>query len=507
MITYGLYNSNSKYWNEDDINRLMGFLVKQGGVLEQQDFVVTPTSTPSMNVLVSSGRAIFRTSGQADPNVYKWFVSDSNEVVSIASANTQPRIDIVCLRIDPITKAAFIESSGVNNAFRGTPSSSPIPPATPAHCYKLAEVYVPANATSITENLIRDTREFLYGYDGIPVRNPIVSHGSFEKQLLLNGDFRIWQDASSYTIPAANSFMSILTADRWFFNVAPNSGGTTPSITIERETPSISQYSEFLPVRTGIRITTSGTGSGLSTNSEAYLLQRIEGGTLIARNYRKFTLSFYAKTSLSSQVIRAQVVFFLGTGGGSPLVVNTNNFTLRNWFRRYEFVLDVPVNQNTVIMPDAHIEVRFFLHQHNAGVFFQPGSVSTHITAVQLNMGEGSLGFHTRSLSDELALCQRYRVIFGTGINGSFINSDTAHFGYIYPVALYNTDINFVVRQSALPVRVTDGLSDITSNATGLTTLFTTTNGCIFAIGGFTGQTAHRPIRGSRDNFMIHTNF
>jgi hypothetical protein len=485
----------------------MGFLVKQGGVLEPQDFVVTPTSTPSMNVLVSSGRAIFRTSGQADPNVYKWFVSDSNEVVSIASANTQPRIDIVCLRIDPITKTAFIESSGVNNAFRGTPSSSPIPPATPAHCYKLAEVYVPANATSITENLIRDTREFLYGYDGIPVQNPIVSHGSFEKQLLLNGDFRIWQDANSYTIPPANSFNSVLTADRWFFNVVPNSGGTTPSITIERETPSLSHYGESLPVITGIRMTTNGTGSGLGTNSEAYLLQRIEGGTLIARNYRKFTLSFYAKTSLSSQTIGAQVVFALGTGGGSPLVVNTNNFTLRNWFRRYEFVLDVPVNHNTVIMPDAHIEVRFFLHHHNAGVFFQPGNVSTHITAVQLNMGEGSLGFHTRSFAEELYLCRRYRLVFGTGVNGSFIHSDVAQLGYVFPVTLYSTNINFVVRQSTLPITVTDGLSTITSSATGIILHHMGAHGCTFDIGGFTGHTPLRPIRGRRDNFTIHTYF
>jgi hypothetical protein len=84
--------------------------------------------------------------------------NDAAVTASIATANaTNPRIDLVCLTVND----AYYTGSTNNivvNVVTGTPAGSPTVPSTPANSIALAQVYVGAAVTSITNSNITDVR-------------------------------------------------------------------------------------------------------------------------------------------------------------------------------------------------------------------------------------------------------------------------------------------------------------------------------------------------------------
>jgi hypothetical protein len=99
---------------------------------------VTPQGSPNMTVAVAAGE------------IY-WL----NSVVTVTAGNvtittahtTQPRIDLIC-----------VNSSGTKSAAAGTPAAIPTSPAIPANSVVIAQVFVPANDTTIGATQIKDRR-------------------------------------------------------------------------------------------------------------------------------------------------------------------------------------------------------------------------------------------------------------------------------------------------------------------------------------------------------------
>jgi hypothetical protein len=121
------------------------------------DLKVTGDST-GMNVKVAAGFAIVR--GFA-------FYSTAQETVTIAAANTNPRIDLVVLRLAPASDSITLA------VVAGTPAASPVAPTLTQNTaanggvyeMEIGRVTVGANVVTITAGSVSDTRPFL----GTPV--------------------------------------------------------------------------------------------------------------------------------------------------------------------------------------------------------------------------------------------------------------------------------------------------------------------------------------------------
>jgi hypothetical protein len=124
------------------------------------DFKVTQTGSPSMNVLVLPGQAGVDGTENISQGLYHAYNDASVQLAISPSSPTLGRIDRVVLTV----RDQFY--SGTNNdAFLqvvpGTPAASPVPPAMPGNSIALARITVAANASSIGNGVIIDDRPFL----------------------------------------------------------------------------------------------------------------------------------------------------------------------------------------------------------------------------------------------------------------------------------------------------------------------------------------------------------
>lgn len=145
-----------------------GSLITRGGVnpVLGLELAVTQTGSPSMAVLVGSGIAIVPGSEGAKQGGYG-VGNDGNVTLAIAAAHaTLARIDIVVFRVRDTAYSGGVNSA-VLEVVTGTPSGSPVAPATPANSLLLANVAVGAAVSSITNANITDMRIWLTGAGGV----------------------------------------------------------------------------------------------------------------------------------------------------------------------------------------------------------------------------------------------------------------------------------------------------------------------------------------------------
>lgn len=120
---------------------------------------VTPQGSPDMTVAVAAGTVMVLGVPAA--------VTGGNVTITTAHASL-PRKDIV-----------VVNNSGTKSVTAGTAAAQPLKPAIPANSIVIAEVYVPANDTTIAANQITDKRviitpvTFSVGmfYEGAPPGN------------------------------------------------------------------------------------------------------------------------------------------------------------------------------------------------------------------------------------------------------------------------------------------------------------------------------------------------
>lgn len=127
------------------------------GIINSGSLQVTENSPAGLSVLVSSGWAAIVGTEQANMGTYVAY-NDATVTLGITTADpTNPRIDRVVATVrDAYYSGAFDDV--ILQVIAGTPAGSPVAPATPANSISLATVAVAANATSITNANITDTR-------------------------------------------------------------------------------------------------------------------------------------------------------------------------------------------------------------------------------------------------------------------------------------------------------------------------------------------------------------
>lgn len=160
-----------------DIRRQVSTLSLQSGVIGQEAFLVKERkagANMSVDVEANKGFAAVEGTTIAFQGLYE--VSPHKEVVNlaIAAANeTNPRIDQVILRVFDNVIDSSAKNEAVLEVLAGTPTSGATlenrsgAAALPASAIRLADVLVPAKATTIVAGDLRDRRPWARGVQAI----------------------------------------------------------------------------------------------------------------------------------------------------------------------------------------------------------------------------------------------------------------------------------------------------------------------------------------------------
>lgn len=227
---------------------------------------------------------------------------------------------------------------------------------------------------------------------------PVTPHTFRNK--LINGTFDIWQRGTSQAAAGYGS------ADRWSVAVASGQtyAGSQQAFTLGNAIPGFESAYYY-------RAAWSGTPSG-----SYWLEQRVEDVRTFAG--QTVTLSFWAKASSATGLLRMGLEQNFGSGGSSVVSSNGNLMNLTTSWQFFSQTFSVPSISGKTIGTSSFLSVRPLLGSNSVA------GINIDIWGVQLEAGGVATPFEFRPIGTELALCQRYcqrvgynqydTVLFGT---------------------------------------------------------------------------------------------
>jgi hypothetical protein len=127
------------------------------GIIGTSSLAVSASSPAAMTVEVAQGWGVIVGNYQANMGVYN-FYNDATVVLPIGIADpTNPRIDKIVVTINDSYYTGVLDNVTFQ-VVAGTPSGSPVAPATPTNSISIATVTVGAAVTQINSGNITDTR-------------------------------------------------------------------------------------------------------------------------------------------------------------------------------------------------------------------------------------------------------------------------------------------------------------------------------------------------------------
>lgn len=152
-------------WHETGLKNTMKSIYSSGVVSG-----LSVTNTTGLGLLINAGTAF-------DSN-YNFINVSANQSITLSAANTNPRYDkIVISYVSNTTNnvdtgniygmgTSLIYSQNILDSYQiqiiqGTPATSPTVPTTPSGTLPLAQVYIAANATSVSSSNITDLRSYI----------------------------------------------------------------------------------------------------------------------------------------------------------------------------------------------------------------------------------------------------------------------------------------------------------------------------------------------------------
>jgi hypothetical protein len=205
------------------------------------------------------------------------------------------------------------------------------------------------------------------------------------RNMVVNGDFKIWQRGTSFSSPANATF----TADRWFMYY--DGSGATRTIsqqTFTGDNPTglnVSNYMRFAQ-------TVAGTGS--ATNG---MFSKIEDVRKL--NGQTVTLSFYGKAD-ASRTVTWQTYQEFGTSGSGAVQANSTNFSFTSSWQRFSVSFTMPSVSGKTITSNSSVSFIVAFPVNATGTF--------DITGIQLEAGSVATPFESEDYGTTLAKCQRY---------------------------------------------------------------------------------------------------
>jgi hypothetical protein len=181
------------------------------GIINDASLAVTQNSPTGMSVRVASGWAAIVGTTQPLMGTYVIY-NDATATLTITTANpTNPRIDLIVATIND-SYYSGVSDNVVFQVIAGTPSGSPAVPSVPANSIALAQIQVPAAATSIVTSNISDRRVLVT--TNVPAVGDIsavtagagLSGGGTSGAVTLNASIATnIQTGTSYTLAASDN--------------------------------------------------------------------------------------------------------------------------------------------------------------------------------------------------------------------------------------------------------------------------------------------------------------
>ena len=377
----------------------VGSVDRAHGVVNASDFAVTQRAAgANMSVDVAAGSAWVRGTQSADQGAYNAY-NDATVNLSVAASDaTNPRIDLVVIRVQDAFYSGATNSASVT-IVTGTAAASPTDPTLPANALVLARVRVPAASTSVVTANITDVRTRAASGSESYTRTGF-------KNAIMNGDFRINQRGFTSTTSSGTYGF-----DRWVVFA----GGGTNTYSSQSFAVGVGPAAGYEPEKYARVVSTGQSAAGDLTT----LLQYIEDVRTFAGS--TVTVSFYAKAATSTLAAPAKIAVELeqsfGSGGSPSASVATygGSVSLSTSWQRYSVTMALPSISGKTIGTTANTSSCILRLWTSAGSTFnsRTGTLGIQsntfdIWGVQVERGGFATSFEERPLQVELAMCQRY---------------------------------------------------------------------------------------------------
>ena len=271
------------------------------------------------------------------------------------------------------------------------------------------------------------------------------------KNITINGAMQVAQRATSATGLGANS--GYFTLDRFDMTTGNTAGRYTAS---QSTVTDLEGFSNALKIECTTADTSVAAGEFfiIQNHNEGLNLQQLKASST---STRAFTLSFYAKSN-ASRAIASEVLLTNGTNRQMSKLHTIGT----SWAR---YTMTVPAASSTQIDNDNsnEMQVNFWLHAGSTyssgtinddaldsyadsaraggiGSIFASTNNTLEITGVQLEVGSQATPFEHRSFGEELALCQRYFLLYADGSEliggGGYQSSTFPDVAVIFPIEM-----------------------------------------------------------------------
>lgn len=190
------------------------------GIINANNLLVTARATPNMSVDVAAGGAFIQASETGGMGTYHVFNDAVKNVVIAAADPTNARTDIVIARVRDAQYSGATSAWAIE-VVQGTPSASPVQPATPANSLLLAAIVVDANASSIVAGKIFDGRIRIGDWQTwTPVwtstgNTPSIGNGT------LQGRYRLWGKTMHLNMRMVAGSTTVFGNLGWVFTLPP----------------------------------------------------------------------------------------------------------------------------------------------------------------------------------------------------------------------------------------------------------------------------------------------
>ncbi len=207
------------------------------------------------------------------------------------------------------------------------------------------------------------------------------------RNLLINGDFRVWQRGTSHALSAENAY----TADRWNASTGASPGAAT--ISRQAFTPGQTDV-EGEPEFFGRFQQTAGSGGGAAP----LFSQAIEEVRTFAG--QKVAVSFYARVSAGTLQVTPRMIQSFGSGGSADVTTSGTAITVDTTWTRFEQVFTLPTISGKTLGAESYLALQ---------LGFPTGTTFTlDVAQIQVVPGDIAGDFRSRPLAAELQLCHRF---------------------------------------------------------------------------------------------------
>lgn len=145
-VTYGFYNSlnGDRAYDARDISNMFNGIIADGVLATVGDgLIVKQTATPSMDILVSSGRAWFDGT---------WTYNDADMALTIEESDlVLDRIDLIVLEVNTDVSVRANEIKVITGVPASTPVAETLIQTETLNQYPLAEIYISAGVTDVID--------------------------------------------------------------------------------------------------------------------------------------------------------------------------------------------------------------------------------------------------------------------------------------------------------------------------------------------------------------------